>query len=534
MSYKVVVADEIDARGLDVLAGIEGIDAVDASSDPGKLEAELPTAAGLIVRSQTTVTPQMLEVAQQLKVIGRAGIGVDNIAIPEASRLGIAVINVPGANTVSAAEHSIALLLALCRKIPWAFESMKCGEWNRKQFAGTELRGKTIGILGLGRVGSHVARIAISFGMHVLGYDPFLSDEQARALGVELGSLEDVLPRADILTLHMPLTNETRGLLNRETLALTRAGVLIVNTARGGLIDDTALLEGLESGQIGGAALDVFQDEPLARTSPLREAERVILTPHLGASTAEAQARVAVEIAKSVANALLSGNIGTAVNVPGVSAEIMKAAGPLLELARRAGRLAAAIAYGGVVRVELTHAGNDEEMWRAVTIALMEGVLDAVGISPITMVNAMAIAKERGIKVSRRVDSSQNGFGRSFTVNLRTTDREVSVKGSIVGEDTGRIVRIDRFSVDLVPGGHVIVLRNRDVPGVIGKVGTVLGEAGINIGSYHQARVESSHPEPRALAAIAVDHAPTPDVIRRLEAVADVMEVRYARLSQET
>ena len=302
---------------------------------------------------------------------------MDNIDVRAATQRGIAVLNAPGANTVSAAEHTIALLLALVRRIPWAVESMRAGGWDRKRFAGVELRGKTLGAVGLGRVGTTVAQLARAFGMSVLAHDPYLPHERAQALGVELAPLDDVLRRADVVTLHMPLTDETRYVLNAERLALLKPGAVVVNTARGGLVDTDALLEALEAGRLGGAALDVFEREPLAQDSPLRRCVRVILTPHLAASTAEAQARVASEICAAVRDALLTGAVGGAVNVPGVSREALMRLRGALDLSRRLGRLAAAMHRDPVVRIEVAYGGADEAAPRATMLAAVEGVLSA-------------------------------------------------------------------------------------------------------------------------------------------------------------
>lgn len=530
MKHVVVVADRIHEKGFSLLREVPELDLVSTVECPERLPAELERAHALVVRSATRVTEEIIAGAPNLEVIGRAGIGVDNIDVFAATQRGIAVLNAPSANTVSAAEHTVGLLLALVRCIPWAVESMRKGGWDRKRFAGMELRGKTLGAVGLGRVGTAVAQLARAFGMAVVAHDPYLPHERAQALGVELLPLDDLLGRADVVTLHMPLTDETRYVLNAERLALLKPGAIIVNAARGGLVDTDALLKALDAGHLAGAALDVFEHEPLSKDSPLRQSERVILTPHLAASTAEAQARVASEICAAVRDALLTGAVGGAVNVPGVSREALLRLRGALDLSRRLGRLAAAMDRGAVVRVEVAYGGTDEAAPRATMLAAVEGVLSAMGVGPVSIVNAVVLAEQRGMVVERRVGNPVSGFETTIGVTLETSDRTVTVVGAVISERLGRIIRINDFTVDIPAERHVVVLRNRDVPGVIGHVGTALGEAHINIASYHQSRLEQ--PGSEALAAIVVDEPPAPAVLRRLESLPDVLEVRFANLDE--
>ncbi len=353
MSWIVAVADKVDEGGLALLTQAPGIEVVKAIKNPAKLKEALPTAHALLVRSETKVTAEMLAAAPHLRVIGRAGIGVDNIDVDEATRRGIAVFNAPGGNTVSAAEHTLGLLLALERKIPWADASMRRGEWDRTRFLGTELRGKVLGIVGLGRIGAHLAKLAQAIGMKVLAYDPYLTEARAQELRVELLPLDDLLPQVNVVTLHLPLTKETRNLIDRRRLSLMKPNAVLLNCARGGLVDEAALLEALEQGKLAGAAIDVFETEPLPADSPLRKAERVILTPHLAASTAEAQELVSLEICRIVRDALVTGSLNGAVNLPGVSGAMLTRLQPLLELARRLGRFVAGLSQGRVERIEV-------------------------------------------------------------------------------------------------------------------------------------------------------------------------------------
>jgi D-3-phosphoglycerate dehydrogenase len=526
MTWVVVVADRVADAGLTLLRQAPGVELVNVVGNAAALRRELPRAHALLVRSDTEVTADLIALAPELRVIGRAGAGVDNIDIAAATRRGIAVLNAPGANTVSAAEHTIALLFALVRRIPWAVQSMREGAWDRKSFAGIELRGKTLGVIGLGRIGAHVARVARALGMTVVAHDPYLPAQRGADLGVALWPLDEVLAAADVVTLHMPLTDATRHLLDRGRLARMKRGAVLVNAARGELVEETALVEAVQSGHLGGAAVDVFADEPLPADSPLRGVDRLLLTPHLAASTREAQDRTALEICQAVLDALETGDVARAVNVTGVSSEAMRRLGPLQDLARRVGRLAALLAAGRVAEVDVEYGGPDEEAPRVAKLAAVEGMLAAMGVGPVSVINAQPLAEERGMRLSRRKTAPVPGYETTVAVALRGIGTETSVAGALVG-DRGRIVRIDGFAVDVPAEGQLIVLRNRDVPGVIGRVGSVLGEAGMNIGVYHQSR----RPEDgMALAAIGVDQAPGAAVVARLAGLPEVTDVRVVEL----
>jgi len=523
---RVVIADRLAANGVALLKGVHGLDIVEtAGKGPEVLRDALVDAAALIVRSETQVTAELMAGASKLRVIARAGIGTDNIDLEEATSRGIPVLTAPGANSTSAAEHAMALMLSLCRKVPQAAATMAAGKWDRKAFEGTELRGKTLGILGLGRIGSLVAKIAQAFGMTVIALDPYVVAQHALALGVELLPLEDVLARADILTLHIALTDDTRHLLNAERLAKTKKGVLIVNTARGALIDDPALIAALESGQVGGAALDVFETEPLPADAVLRKAPNLILTPHLGASTKEAQSRVAIEIAEAVRDALLTGDLRSAVNLGGLDGKFVASSRPLLDLGERLGRLALTVASGAVSSVDVRYYGTDSRAADTAGIAVLKGVLSAIGLSRVSLVNAAHLARQRGIRVTRSVEDP-GAFRESLRVELVADGKPVLVTGALFGDSHARIVRIGEHHVDVEPAGTLVVITNRDVPGVVGKVGTLLGGAGVNISDYHQSRPPKSGGD--ALAAVTVDvRVPVPvlDDLRRMPEVTAVWQV---------
>lgn len=526
MGERIVVADRLAANGLALLRGTTGLDVVETvGKGPEALKDALLDAAAIIVRSETQVTGDLMAGAPKLRIVARAGIGTDNIDLEEATRRGIPVLTAPGANSNSAAEHAVALMLSLCRKVPAAAQSMAEGKWDRKQFEGTELRGKTLGILGLGRIGTIVAKIAQAFGMTVVALDPFVLASHALSLGVEPLPLEDVLARADVLTLHIALTDETRHLLSAQRFGQMKKGVLIVNTARGALIDDAALIAALRSGQVAAAALDVFEQEPLPADSPLRQAPNLTLTPHLGASTREAQARVALEIAESVRDALLKGDLRGAVNLPGLDASHVAESKPLMELGERLGRLAFTLAGGGVESVDVSYHGTDDRAADTAGIAALKGVLSATGLSRVSLVNAAHLARQRGIRVTRRA-ADPDVFQESLTIELMGEGRKVRVQGALLGEKRMRLVGIGEHHVDVDPVGPIVILTNRDVPGVVGRVGTLLGSAGLNISGYHQSR--APQPGADALAAISLDvRCPQPvlEELRKMPEVTGVWQV---------
>jgi D-3-phosphoglycerate dehydrogenase len=526
VAERIVVADPLSAAGVQLLRAVPAFDVVETTGKgPEVLHDALVDAAALIVRSETKVTADLMGKGPKLRVIARAGIGTDNIDLEEATRRGIPVLTAPGANSTSAAEHTFALLLALLRKVPAASALMAAGKWDRKPFQGTELEGKTLGILGLGRIGTRVAKIAQGFGMTVVALDPFVVASHALSLGVELLPLEQVLARADVITLHLALTDDTRHLLNAERFRLMKKGAILVNTARGGLIEDATLLDALKSGQLAGAALDVYDPEPLPADSALRSAPNVLLTPHLGASTKEAQQRVALEIAESVREALLKGDLRSAVNLPGLDGAAVAANRPLMDLAERLGKLACVMSSGGVQSVDVRYYGSDEHAADPAGIAALRGILSAMGIEHVSLVNAAHIARQRGIRSTRRAAGPRE-FQQSLTVELASDGRTVTVRGALLDESHARIVGIGEHRVDLDPSGAIVVLTNRDVPGVIGKVGSVLGTAGVNVSDYHQSRPPK--PGDDALAAIAVDvRVPQAvmDELRRLPETTGVWQV---------
>jgi len=527
--YRILIADAINPEGLAPLTADGAFEIVERTGLKGEeLARALADFDAVIVRSGTRITRDSLAYADRLRVIGRAGVGVDNIDVAAATERGIAVLNAPSGNTISAAELTMAILLALVRRVPAADRSMKRGEWDRKSFNGIELYGKVLGLIGAGRIGGEVARRARGFGMTVVAYDPFLSEDRARALKIELAALDDVLRSADVLSIHTPLTDATRNLIDAAALAKLKPGAYLVNAARGGVVDEVALYQALVDGRLAGAALDVFETEPLPADHPLRSLDNVVLTPHLGAATEEAQQNVAVEIAEAVRAALLENDFSRAVNAPAIGGEEMRRLRPLIDLAERLGTLAGALTDGGIEKVEIRYAGNADDALPPLTAGVLIGLLSGVlGRGAVNFVNAVHLAESRGIEVGRVRTAPHRDYGEYIEVRLSGGDRETCVGGALLAEGFPRVVRIDNFRVDVVPSGALVVLRNRDVPGVIGRVGTILGDAGINIGEYHQARLEAGG---AALAAITVDARLDDDVVQALARIPEVHEVRQVRL----
>lgn len=525
--YQVVVADGISESGLRPLLDDPRFDVLIAA-DGEALEAALPAANALIVRSTTKVTRSLIRRAGRIQVIGRAGVGVDNIDQDAATEMGAAVLNAPAGNTVSAAELTMALILSVVRKVAAADRSVRAGEWQRKRFGGVELRGRTLGLVGAGRIGGEVARRCKAFGMHVLASDPYLTDERARELGVERVELDELKLRADVISLHVPLTDRTRNMFAETQLRQLKRGAFLVNVARGGVVDEVALVNVLTDGHLAGAALDVFDREPLPSESPLREAPNLVLTPHLGASTTEAQELVAEEIAEAVRAALVEGDLSRALNAPAIGGETFRKLLPLLELGRRLGRLGAGLAQGGIKALEVRYAGDAADAPLPLTSYVLMGLLGAiVGDDQVNFVNAPRLAETRGIGVSTHKLARRPDY-MSF-VELRVSgDRGYTrVAGALLGDEHPRVVRIADYHVDIVPQGSLLVLRNRDVPGVIGKVGTLLGRLNLNIAEYHQSRLAAGG---EALAGVAVDGAVETAVLDELCGLPEIIDARLVQL----
>ena len=487
---KVLVSDSVSDRCVQILKNAPGVEVdVNTKLKPEELKKVIKNYHALVVRSATKVTAEIIEAADNLKVIGRAGTGVDNIDTAAATKKGIVVMNTPGGNTITTAEHAVAMLVALARKIPQATASMRKGEWEKKKFEGTEITGKILGILGVGNIGSVVAERAQGLRMNVLAYDPYLSQEAADRMGVEMVSLDELYKRSDFISVHVPLTNETKNLVNKTAFSKMKQGVKLINCARGGIVNEKDLFDAIKEGIVSGAALDVFEKEPTPRDNPLLGMEEVILTPHLGASTFEAQENVAIAIAEQIADYLVRGTIRNAVNVPSVPAELLTSLSPYITLSEKLGSLQGQILKGAIEEVTIEYSGDVVSYDVApVTIAAIKGLLDRLMDQPVNFVNAPFVAKERGIKVVEVKSSRAIDFASSITIKVKTKEEENLVEGALFGKKEPRIVRIGKFLLDAIPEGNLLILYNYDKPGVIGNVGTLLGSGNINIARLHLGR----------------------------------------------
>lgn len=483
MGYRVLVSDSLAEEGIEVFRRAEGVDVdVETGLSPEELKAVIVDYDAIAIRSGTKLTAEIIESAERLKVIGRAGIGVDNVDLDAATRKGVVVMNTPEGNTITTAEHTISMLLALARRIPQATASVKAGKWEKKKFMGTEVFNKTLGIIGMGRIGKIVADRAQGLHMNVIAYDPFLSPEVVTKLGVEMVSLDELLARSDFITVHTPKTKETVNLIDEKAFKKMKKGVYILNCARGGIINETALYNGLLSGKVAGAALDVFEKEP-PENNPLLGLEQVICTPHLGASTEEAQVNVAVAVAEQIVDFLIRGTVRNAVNVPSVSSEILPHIRPYLHLAEKLGSFTAQIIQGGVKEVHLEYTGDVAQYGVGpITSALLKGFLSPILSGNINFVNAPLLARARGIKVTESVTERHEDYTNLITIRAVSDREELSVSGALLGRRNPRILRIDNFLVEAVPEGNILFIYNEDRPGVIGNIGTTLGRNKINIG----------------------------------------------------
>ena len=526
---KVLVADPISERGVSELAAGGLLDVtVKTGLNEDQLLEIIGEYSGLVVRSQTKATAKLIEAAKMLKVIGRAGVGVDNVDVDAATKRGIIVMNTPGGNTISTAEHAFSLMVATARNIAQADASMKAGRWDRKHFEGVELYNKTLAILGMGRIGTEFARRAIAFGMRVLAYDPYLSASRARSLQVELvESLDEIVPQADFITMHMPLTPETKGMLNKERLAKAKKGVRIVNCARGGLIDEAALIEALKSKHVAAAALDVYEEEPPAADAEIRKIPNLVLTPHLGASTAEAQEGVGLEIAEQIRAVLLSGEVRNAVNAPSIDAKTLAIIGPHLALGERLGRFLSQISAKRCDGLNINYSGKINEVdTTAVTRAILTGFLRNAGGGEVNQINAASFAETLGLKVTESRESSLGDFTELIELTAAGEAGWVSVAGTFFGT-TPRIVKINGRHVEAKPEGVLFVIENRDRPGIVGHLGTIMGKHGVNIAGMSLSRNEEGG---QALTILNLDAAPAAALIEELLAEEDIHSAQVVEL----
>ena len=524
---KVLVSDNISSKGVEILkkAGL----AVDVKTGmkPEELKACIGEYSGLVIRSATRVTAEIIEAATNLKVIGRAGSGLDNVDKIAASKKGIVVMNTPGGNTVTTAEHTIAMLFALARLVPQATASMKAGKWEKKKFMGVELFNKTLGIIGLGAIGSQVAKKAQGLEMNVIAYDPFLSEDKAQAMGIKKGSLDDIFIESDFITIHSPMTPETKGLINASTIAKMKQGVRIINCARGGIVNEQDLYEAMKSGKVAGAALDVFEKEP-PEDNPLLTLDNLICTPHLGASTEEAQENVALAVAEQIADYLVHGTIRHAVNFPSIPSDQVPRLQPYINLAEKLGSFCCQIFEGGATEIIVEYLGDASTINTApVTIAALKGYLSPILLETVNFVNAPFIAKERGIDVKETRSSDAGDFYSKITIRIKARNKESYVSGTLYSKKDPRVIEIDHFTVEIVPEGELLLIYNNDKPGVIGNIGNIMGKNNINIARMHFGRESAGG---IAISVVSLDAKPGPDVIDQLKALPNILSIKQISL----
>nr|WP_298926221.1 phosphoglycerate dehydrogenase [uncultured Erythrobacter sp.] len=518
---KVLISDKMDPNAARIFEE-RGCDVdVITGENAEQLKARIGEYHGLAIRSSTTVTPEILDAATNLKVIGRAGIGVDNVDIPYASGKGVVVMNTPFGNSITTAEHAIAMTMALARMIPAANARTQNGEWPKKDFMGIEVTGKTLGLIGAGNIGGIVATRAQGLRMKVIAYDPFLTEDRAVELGIEKVDLDNLLSRADFVSLHTPLTDQTRNILSRERLENAKPGIRIVNCARGGLIDEAALKDCLESGQVAGAALDVFAEEP-AKENPLFGAPNFICTPHLGASTTEAQVNVALQVAEQMADYLVNGGVTNALNMPSLSAEEAPKLKPYMALAERLGSLVGQLAHGNLTKISIEREGAAAQLnGKPITGAVLAGFMRRYS-DTVNMVNAPYLAKERGLEVSEIRHERDGAFNTLIRVTVETDAGPRSVAGTLFGSDKPRLVEIFGIGIEAELDGHMLYIVNDDKPGFIGRIGSLLGERGINIGTFNLGRRDAGG---EAVLLLSLDDAPTAETIAEAEKVEGVKTV---------
>ncbi|MBI5187541.1 MAG: phosphoglycerate dehydrogenase [Nitrospirae bacterium] len=525
---KVLISDSISPKGIEILknAGLE-VD-VKTGMRPEELKASIGDYHGLIIRSATKVTAEIIDAATNLKVIGRAGSGLDNVDMTAATKKGIVVMNTPGGNTITTAEHTIALMLALARQIPQATTSMKSGRWEKKRFMGIELFNKTLGIIGLGNIGSQVAKMAQGLAMNVIAYDPFLSEDKAKAMGIEKVELNELLKHSDFITIHTPLTPETKGMINSNTIKMMKDGVRIINCARGGIIVEKDLYDALIDGKVGGAALDVFEKEPIENDNPLLSVDNIICTPHLGAATEEAQENVALAVAEQIIDYLIYGTIRNAVNFPSIPADQVARLQPYINLAEKLGGFAAQIFEGGVTGMTIEYRGEASEINTApVTIAAIKGFLTPILEETVNFVNAPFIAKERGIEVKETRSTDAGDYQSMVAIRIKAKDRESYLAGTLFSKKDPRIVAIDNFKVEIVPDGELLFIYNNDKPGVIGNIGTLFGKNNINIARMHFGREIAGG---RAISVLSIDTPATPQIIEEIKRLPNILSVKQITL----
>src|SRR5947208_1170233 len=527
----VMICDPISPKGIEYFkqqAGLK-VTVLEKRLAEAELIPLVRETEAMVVRSETKVSRGVIEAAPKLTLVGRAGVGVDNVDVEAATQRGIVVMNTPSGNTISTAELTFSRLMALPRKSPQAHASMKAGEWNRKAFQGVELYGKILGVLGMGRIGSEVARRAIAFGMRVLACDPYLSLSRAKALQVELVELDEIYARSDFVTVHMPMTDETRGMINAAAFAKMKKGVRVLNCARGGIINEKDLYDAIQGGQVAGAALDVYETEPLPKEFPLRDLSQVIMTPHLGASTEEAQENVGIEVAEAIIDYLLHGAVRNAVNLPNLDAKTYTLVKPYLNLGEKLGRLLAQLAPKRNERLVITYGGRATEMpGDPISRSVLRGFLELAGGKDVNQVNVRALASSLGLLVEEVKSNEETDFNEWLHVAVYSEGQEVSAGGTFFGKQSHpRIVRINSLPVEVVPSGVLFLMTNKDRPGIVGYIGTLMGKYKINIANMSLSRDNKGG---HALSVLNLDSVPPPELLVEIQQDPDISNVRVVQL----
>ncbi len=526
---RVLISDNLGDAGIKLFEAEDGIEVdVNTGLPPEELKKIISGYDALVIRSATKVTADLLEAATNLKVVGRAGIGLDNVDIPAATKKGVAVMNTPGGNVVTTAEHTISLMMAMTRNIPQGTLSLKAGRWDKKKLQGREVLNKTLGVIGFGKIGSVVADRARGLKMRVVIYDPVVQPDVIEKEGFEWMGLDKLFQESDYITIHVPKTKHTTGLINKAAFDQMKTGVMVINCARGGIIDEEALYAAMTSGKVAGAALDVFSVEPPTTENPLLSLDNLICTPHLGASTAEAQTNVAVAVAEQIIEYLKNNNIINAVNVPAVSGKLLEQLGPFLHLADRMGCMQAQLTCGQLKEINIEYNGDFQGLeLRPVTTAYLKGVLDTLVQDGVNAVNAPVLAKDMGIKVTETSTAESEKFLNRISATIITTDMQCTVAGSVFGKTDARIVRIDDFIIEIIPEGHLALIHNLDEPGAIGSIGNTLGENGINIS---QMQVGTAVGGENNIILIKTDNVLTDDVKNKVLALPKVKTIQTFEL----
>ncbi|MFT4691268.1 MAG: D-3-phosphoglycerate dehydrogenase [Limisphaerales bacterium] len=527
----IVICDPISPKGIEYFKSQPAFNVNVLPKPPGKEELlELAkTASAMVVRSETKITREVIESAPALRVVGRAGVGVDNVDVEAATANGVVVMNTPSGNTISTAELTFSMLMALARKIPQAHGSMKAGEWNRKAFKGTEICAKTLGILGMGRIGAEVAKRAQAFGMKVVAYDPYLAHARAKALGVQLcEKLEELYPLCDFITVHMPLTDETRNMINGAAFAQMKKGIRVLNCARGGIVDENALIEAIENGQCAGAGLDVYESEPLPADHKLRTLDQVIMTPHLGASTAEAQDNCGIEVAELITDYLQNSVVRTAINMPSLDAKTYEAVKPYLMLGEKLGRLLAQLAPNRNDRIVISFGGKAAEIPNDPVVRyVLKSFLENAGGKDVNLVNVLSLAESLGIQIDAVTSNEDVDFNEWLHVAVHSGDSKVSAGGTIFGKSSQpRIVRLNGQPVEILPEGIVFLMNNKDRPGIVGQIGSLMSSHHVNIANMTLARDCAGG---QALTVLNVDSVPPATALAEIENDPDISNVRIVK-----